>query len=97
MPVNYVTRYIASERELPQWCALARWNTGKEFSIDFTFYKVLIIMLCLWQICAVFSSTLSSDSWNRLQVFKAIWSTKTILIDVCLLNKYDEKSTAALL
>ncbi len=23
-------------------------------------------MLCIWQICAIFSSALSSDSWNRI-------------------------------
>ncbi len=32
------------------------------------------------------------DSWNRLRIFEAIRSTKTILIEESLLlNKYDEK------
>ncbi len=43
--------------------SVLKHGQGKQtkFTIDFTFYKVLIIMLCLWQICALFLSTLLSD------------------------------------
>ncbi len=43
-------------------------------------------------LCYIFINIISSDYLNRLRVFEATWSTKTILTEVCiLLNKYDEK------
>ncbi len=68
MPMNIQLRARERDRERER-------QTDKEFTIDFTFYKVLIIMLFLWQSCAVFSSTLSSDSWSMPTV-KQIWRKK---------------------
>ncbi len=70
--MNFVTRYRERERErAPAVMCFQQHSETRvrmEFTIDFTSYKVLIIMhyiimsLMFMQICAIFSSTLSSDS-----------------------------------
>ncbi len=72
--------------------AETRARTG--FTIDFTFYKVLIIMLMslmfMTDLCYIFIYIPEITC-----VFSKPYevATKTILIEVCLLlNKYDEKN-----
>ncbi len=64
------------------------WSS-RGFTIDS--YKVLVLLWFLWQICAIFLSTLSSDSQNCLRVFEAIQGMETILIVCMQFNNYDKE------